>query len=205
MTPWTQLPPKPAFQAQLKAAFERVASDKPAHSYERVYASLLPERPIHAILEIGISNYGGEVERGCGSLFAWHSLYPNCAIYGGDHKEDRMISTGRIQTHLIDQNSQQSLDEFAQWLGDTEFDVIIDDASHVFTASRRTLACLLPKLAPGGMYFVEDVARNRNANNWQQTVEDWWGYLAGTEHQIIDARPEFPGDVDSVMICLRAQ
>ncbi len=204
MIPWTQLPPNPPFQSELKAAFERVASDKTAHSYERVYSRLLPKRPIRSILEIGISNYGGEVDRGCGSLFAWRAIYPDCEIYGGDREQDRMISGPGIRTHLVDQNSQESLDEFAAWLGDMRFDIIIDDASHTSGGSRRTLEALYSKLAPNGIYFVEDVARIRSANNWQQTVEDWEDYLshAAIANQIVDARPEVPDDVDSVMVCL---
>lgn len=43
-------------------------------------------------------------------------------------------------------------------LRDSRFDFIIDDGSHVLEHQIATLKILFPRLKPGGVYFIEDIA-----------------------------------------------
>jgi len=193
------------WEKKIKDAFESVASDKPCHSYERIYQHYLPQDTNAKlnILEIGLSNYEGEVANGCGSIFAWNKLYPNAMVYGGDWNEDRMITTDKIKTKIVDQFSTSSLDAFAEWLGSEEMDIIIDDASHKFWNSQRTYQAIIHKLRSGGVYLIEDIVKPRAENGWQQRISDWEVYLGkGLNYSIVDARPENPNDNDSVMVCI---
>jgi len=40
--------------------------------------------------------------------------------------------------------------------GEAALDVVIDDASHLYTPSLATFEVLFPRLRPGGLYFLED-------------------------------------------------
>ncbi len=204
MTSWEYLEPNPERMAQIKSAFEAVASDKPCHSYERVYAALLPEE-VRSILEVGISNYGGEVDRGCGSLYGWRKLYPNSEIIGVDREADRMMEAEKITTLLADQGSDTSMENLGNCLKTREpFDLIIDDASHKFWNGVRTFKNLFPLVKSGGIYFIEDIART-SANEWQQAIADWDDYLIdkGLNYKIYDARPEVGSDLDSIILAIR--
>lgn len=197
MIPWHALTVDEARMARLKKAFDGCGSDKATHHYERVYQHFLSRTPEY-LLEFGISNFTKEFERRSGSLFAWSELYPNCKILGVDRDPDRMFAEGNIRTVLADQENADSLEALSHTISP---DVIIDDASHVFENSIRTFNALFPKLKPGGVYLIEDVAKK--PNGWQQTVADWeaWGPIS--RDAIVDAWPENPNDVDSVIVCIR--
>jgi hypothetical protein len=38
------------------------------------------------------------------------------------------------------------------------WDLVIDDAAHVYGQTKRSFECLFPTLAPGGLYIIEDWA-----------------------------------------------
>src|SRR4029079_2980064 len=56
-----------------------------------------------------------------------------------------------------DMSSREDLSELATF---GPFDVVIDDGSHASVHQQLALACLFPHVAPGGLYFIEDL-------NWQ--------------------------------------
>lgn len=206
MIEWKDLETDEGLMARFKKEFDACGSDKATHHYHRVYQHfLLPfhylgREPAH-LLEFGISNFPKEFERHSGSLFAWSRLYPKCKILGVDRDPDRMFFEANIATLLADQMDTGSLDMLPRMIATQ--DVIIDDASHAFRESVRTLEALYPKLRNGGTYFIEDVAKKDNG--WQQTVADWEGYLPRylPHALIVDAWPENPNDVDSVIVCIR--
>ncbi len=206
MKPWTQITPKPDDERikEVRDAFAPV-SDKPNHSYERAYAAYLP-KTASAVLEIGLANYPPDKTGGAlhTSLYGWQTLYPNAMIYGGDSLTDKMVShIPNIKTYIVDQGSQASLIDFAKTLGDIQFEVIVDDASHAYGNSMRMFEVLMPKLAQNGVYFIEDVARTPQlGDGWQQTVGEWETYLSYThyKYEIIDTRPDVAGDRDSVIV-----
>ncbi len=195
MKKWTDFSIDPYKMLKIQTVFHSVGSDKTCHNYERVYQHFLPDFAGH-VLELGLANYSN----GSNSIRAWPKLFPGCLTYGADWNTDRMVIEENIKTFLVDQGSPASLDDFITILGDTLFDVIVDDASHNFLNSCRTFVRLLPKLKSPGVYFVEDVARKENG--WQQTVADWDNILPPFCSAIVDARPEIAGDVDSVMVCI---
>lgn len=203
MIPWNDFIVDSVSQSRIKAAFDNCGSDKSVHHYERVYQHFLADLPpVKRLLEFGISNYAGESERECGSLFAWTQLYPGSVVYGADIKEDRIFWRENIQTFVVDQASQAELKRFNDRLEEREFEIIVDDASHIFANSRQTFETLFNRVAKDGCYFVEDVAKK--ANGWQQTVEQWENYLrvGGRHYYIVDAWPENSADVDSVVVCV---
>jgi predicted O-methyltransferase YrrM len=57
----------------------------------------------------------------------------------------------------IDQADATHLSEVLdREFGDESLDLVIDDASHLLDETRRSFNVLFPRLAPGGMYLIED-------------------------------------------------
>lgn len=48
--------------------------------------------------------------------------------------------------------------EFLDVIGDTKFDIIIDDGSHILQDQVKTFNLMKPLMNPGGIYVIEDVA-----------------------------------------------
>lgn len=178
---------------EFRNAFDKAGSDKSAaHSYEHAYASVLPKQ-VGNLLEIGI--FEGASAR------AWQTLFPSANIYCLDHKEDFLINEGTIRSFLVDQSSVESLTGFRSMLLGTEFDVMIDDGSHVFEYSKLSFQELFPLMAEQGVYAVEDISKN--GNGWQQTVSDWDRFLSGkygVNYRFIDTKPGV--DDDSVVLVI---
>jgi len=57
-------------------------------------------------------------------------------------------------------------------LGDTKFDVIIDDSSHVFEHQIRIVQEAFPSLKPGGILIVEDIYRTESEKKYEDALKD---------------------------------
>jgi hypothetical protein len=66
---------------------------------------------------------------------------------------------GRITTHWqIDQANGDRLRALARDEFDGPLDLVIDDASHLYSPTKASFEALFPLLRPGGLYIVEDWA-----------------------------------------------
>lgn len=115
------------------------------HSYiENYYESALAAyRPsARRILEIGI-NQGH-------SLMMWKDYFVNGEIIGVDIKIPAVDTKCRmICGDATDPKTFEGL---------TNFDVIIDDGSHLLSHQIESFNLLFPKLNVGGIYIIEDIA-----------------------------------------------
>jgi hypothetical protein len=105
-------------------------------------------RPLR-LLEIGVQNGG--------SLEVWHEYMPKGSrIYGIDVDDRcrRLAFPPGIKVLIGDAGSPACLNAL---LGDEVFDIIIDDGSHEADDVTSAFEMLLPRLTPGGKYFMEDL------------------------------------------------
>lgn len=119
------------------------------------------------ILEIGLGCHpsGGMIRQTPGgSALAWRHLFRDldldlhmmefdaeCANeWAASHKEVAVVHTG-------DASSEADLDRVYQESGDLPFDVIIDDASHLNEHQMKTFMHMIPHVAEGGVYVIEDI------------------------------------------------
>jgi hypothetical protein len=128
----------------------RYATDRSSHEYLRHYERWL--RPLRmqplVLYEIGIAE--GE------SLRMWREYLPNARIVGIDVREACAAHAGdRIVVEIGDQRDPQFLDDVVFRQGAPH--VVIDDGAHTDSAIVDTLEHLFPRVAPGGLYFVEDL------------------------------------------------
>jgi hypothetical protein len=125
------------------------------HRYGRTYSNLfwkMKYRPMK-LLEIGI---GGENRRlGGQSLNAWQAFFPFGRIVACDIRNKHRLATPRTLIYQLDQSSKEQLASLVQKEG--EFDIIIDDGSHLNAHQVFTFENLYPALRRGGIYVIEDV------------------------------------------------
>ncbi len=159
----------PAQWDNLTELADRYGSDKgtlrgtPPHRYAFLYDLLffgLREQPI-TVLEIGLAiggpELGGPVERRVSSpsVAMWLDYFPRARIVGFDISDFSHLAHPRFTFVRGDAGSTEDLARLAATA--PGFDVIIDDGSHASYHQQLALRTLFPKLAPGGLYIIEDL------------------------------------------------
>lgn len=184
----------------LRAMFDAAGSDKSrSHHYEDAYAKVLPSTA-QKVLEIGVTNTTADRS----SLWAWSEIYPDAKIFGVDNDPQKMITSDRISTFLLNQSDRSIMHIMGEAAG--PFDVIVDDGSHIFDDASASFLALWTSLVPGGVYCIEDVAKGQAVVYGQQTVRQWRDFLDKNltddfEYGVIDTNPG--ENDDSIVIWIR--
>lgn len=115
--------------------------------YERHFARFR-DRPIK-MLEIGV--HGG------GSLDMWKAyLHPDSTIVGIDiQPECAQYASKNVEIHIGSQDDAEFLTEVADQYG--QFDIVLDDGSHVNSHVIKTFEVLYPRVVSDGVFMVEDM------------------------------------------------
>jgi hypothetical protein len=115
--------------------------------YDR-YFSPWRDKPLR-FLEIGVSEGG--------SLQLWRSYFgPQATIFGIDINPDCARFDGQAGSVRIgSQTDPAFLNRVVAEMGGV--DIVLDDGSHHMDHIRASLDVLFPKLAVGGVYFIEDL------------------------------------------------
>jgi hypothetical protein len=140
------------------------------HNYTALYDLLfarLRQQPI-AFLELGLARGGPEnpgVSRPTAadspSVNMWLEYFPAAMIYGFDITDFSSIRHDRF--HFV-QGDASKPEDMHRLAGAAErFDVVIDDGSHASPHQQLAFKHLFPKVAPGGIYIIEDL-------HWQSPV-----------------------------------
>lgn len=116
--------------------------------YEKWFCS--KRKDIKNVLEIGVHKGG--------ALRSWARYFYCAKVYGVDIKDkfntDKEYDKSRVQFKLGSAVDEQFM---LKAYPKVEFDVIIDDASHMVEHQRATFDIMFQRVAPGGVYIVEDV------------------------------------------------
>jgi glycosyltransferase involved in cell wall biosynthesis len=129
------------------------------HSYTPRYHQLLHDKKVTNFLEIGIGTVSlmkpivGETYRPGASLRMWRDYFPEASIYGCDIDRSVLFEEERIKTFWVDQNSTHELETCVP---DIQYDVILDDGSHILEHNVTSFKALWSRVAPGGLYIIED-------------------------------------------------
>ena len=121
------------------------------HNYTPAYHELLGHRreQVRRVLEVGV-NAGS-------SLRMWAEYFPAAQVIGLDIRPEVLFTADRIRCYLADQGNAGSLRAAVEAAGGGGFDLIVDDGSHEDHHQVITAETLLPYLAPGGVYVIEDI------------------------------------------------
>lgn len=130
------------------------------HYFElyRKYFSKFKDKNVR-LLEIGVS--------GGGSLRMWRNFFgKNSLIVGIDIDSNCLEHSGEnIEVFIGSQNNKEDIDKIIQKYGN--FDIIIDDGSHINEHVVNSFKWLFPILNDGGIYFIEDAHTS------------YWSYYGG--------------------------
>ncbi len=111
------------------------------------------------LLEIGIQNGG--------SLETWKTFFANANLLIGCDIDQRcanlQYSDSRIHVVVGDANQPETSSRIAAIC--TDFDIVIDDGSHLSNDILNSFFIYFPLLKPGGIYIVED-AHTLYLNEW---------------------------------------
>lgn len=128
-------------------------------SFVRDYVQCLETVDAKRVVEVGIKHGGS-------AIFFWNLLMPEklCCVELNDSADqldayiERQGLADRLSAYYnTDQSDKPRLQEIMNdRFGDAPLDVVIDDASHLYTPSLATFEVLFPRLRPGGLYFLED-------------------------------------------------
>jgi hypothetical protein len=105
------------------------------------------------LLEIGVGGYDNPLSGGQ-SLRMWKSFFPFARIFSLDIFEKSFLQERRIKIFKGSQIDEDFLMTVCSKAG--EFDLIIDDGSHINEHVIKTFEILFPKLKDGGIYVIED-------------------------------------------------
>jgi len=141
-----------------------------AHNYTDIYEAYIERNrsSVITILEIGLGVVGKRWDAlivhgrntGGASLKMWYHYFPNATIFGIDVNPCSYLDNDRIKTFVADQSSVHELEAFMKATKGIDFDIIIDDGSHRPDHQQISLSFFFKKLKSGGLYFIEDLARN---------------------------------------------
>lgn len=120
------------------------ASDR--HDYLRVYEQQIPYSPKGSLLELGWLDGA--------SMSTWRDWLPEAWTVTGLDIEVKLPMVGVNFVHG-NQDDGFIIAVTARDYG--PFDVIIDDASHINPLTIASFTLLWEHLAPGGLYFIEDL------------------------------------------------
>lgn len=151
------------------------------HGYCDRYEAAIGHLRDHQItlLELGI---GGDDDPAAGgqSLHMWADYFTAGDIIGLDLYAKTMSFPNNVTVYKGSQNDPSVLQYIYDNHGD--FDVIIDDASHVSSLTISSFEQLWPRLKPGGYYIVEDT---------HGAYHDWF-YGRAEAHPNPDAKLQRP-------------
>jgi len=142
----------------LKSIAESYNTDKLEHGYIKIYEKYFESirNENLKVLEIGIAD--GK------SLLMWSDYFNNSEIIGIDiHKIDikeKRLDKNNIKVHQGSQSDDKFISEIIKEYGN--FDIIIDDGSHLRKDVIKSFHLLFPYLNNNGLYVVEDMQTSYN-------------------------------------------
>jgi hypothetical protein len=158
----------------------RNGSDKPGGVFRWYDGMFTPfrERGAVSILEIGIKS--GK------SLRTWRDWFGSSAsrIVGLDINPKDFYGDDKGFTRLVaDQSSRESL---SSALGSQDFDIIIDDGSHMLTHQQISLGHLFPRVRPGGLYIIEDLHVCQIGNKYSEPFQKGCPPCEYTDYMLLE-------------------
>tara|TARA_B100000787_G_C16197317_1_gene301909 strand:- start:3343 stop:4125 length:783 start_codon:yes stop_codon:yes gene_type:complete len=129
------------------------------HNYAKYYDDIFKKKRhnIKNICEIGIMAGA--------STAAFYFFFPKSKIYTLDINYQRCnIFSKRINKNIVDQSSEASIIKFKKKIKNTQFDLLVDDGSHIDEHIMLTFRNLISKIKKSGYYIIEDVSKELTPN-----------------------------------------
>ena len=146
--------------------------------YER-YFEPMRER-VRNVLEFGVAAGG--------SLRTWEEYFPHAQIVGVDVNPDaQQRTTSRTRILTCSQDDAWQLHALA-----TDFDIIVDDGSHINDLTVASFNIMFPRVREGGYYIIEDMGLTHDTDVASDTVRGGWPGMQYNRQglNLINKRPQ---------------
>jgi glycosyltransferase involved in cell wall biosynthesis len=173
------------------------------HPYTPVYDTLfssLKDENIN-VLEIGIEKND--------SINIWRKYFSSANIYGFEFNEDYLLNARNqnlenVFYEKINVKEDNSIKQTFQKVG-IKYDIIIDDATHLFEDQIRVVYNSVDYLNEGGILVVEDIFRNRSEEDYQKELQDVLKYFKSVTFMTTEHENRYsPGwDNDKLLVLVR--
>lgn len=117
------------------------------HKYTEFYEKYISNYVNPNILEIGVDS--------AASLKMWEEYFGSPTILGVDIIDKHGFETKNIKTLIADQSKPTELLKCLDIC--KEYDIMVDDGSHIIGHQISSFVTLFPYLKSGGVYFLEDL------------------------------------------------
>lgn len=159
-------------KTELCKLFYKYGSDKCPqinHSYSEMYHLLFKDfkSDFKNVIEIGIGTTElmnpicGDLYTVGASALAWRDFFHNANIYALDIDKSVLFEENRIKSYYTDQSKaielNKTINKILKECSINNFDLIIDDGSHIFEHQKLTIQTIYDTLKDGGFYVIEDV------------------------------------------------
>jgi SAM-dependent methyltransferase len=152
------------------------------HNYTTFYYLIFKDicKKSLRIFELGLgtnnesipSNMGSNGRPGA-SLYGWNEFFPNSHIFGADIDNNILFNTDKIHTFWCDQTNPEVIKNmWNESLLNENFDIIIDDGLHKFTANVCFFENSIHKLKNEGYFIIEDIL-DYEEHLFIDKIENW--------------------------------
>ncbi len=127
-------------------------------TYDKILSSLRDE-PIR-MLEVGICMEGS---KGGHSVRMWRDYFSKAELYTFDIVDMKWMESdeefnGRVSFYQGDQGDRESMNSMYQSFGNKDFDLILEDGSHIHHHQMISLGHLFQYVKNRGTYILEDIS-----------------------------------------------
>lgn len=190
--------------------FKNNNSDKSTyHNYTTFYDCLFSQFVGKNInfFELGLGTNNLDVASSMGengtpgaSLYAFREYFENANICGGDIDKRILFSDENIWTFYVDQRDEEDIKILWGNFEDTEFDVIIDDGLHDYSANITFFENSIHMLKEGGIYIIEDVLEHQKEKFEKYFSKLNYSYCGVFDIPIEDSWSEQVGSYDNKIV-----
>ena len=140
--------------------------------YEKYFSPIRDE--VKKFCEVGVGGFWEEAGWVPGnSLRVWDEYFPNAEILGLDINSFNLTSQGKVVVDYIDQSNKELVEEYSSKL--TEYDIILDDGSHVMYDQQITLSAFFKSLKSDGIFVMEDLHSSPEVRIPEKNAIWGWG------------------------------
>jgi hypothetical protein len=115
------------------------------------------------------------------SLYAFREYFKDANICGADIDRRILFNDENIVTFYVDQTNPEEIKELWDNFEDTQFDIIIDDGLHDYSANITFFENSIDMLKTGGIYIIEDILEHQ-----KQDFENYFSKLDYTYSGVFD-------------------
>lgn len=152
------------------------------HNYTTFYYSIfkdLRDKTLRVFeLGLGTNNIAipsnmGITGRPGASLYGWSEFFPNATIFGADIDTGILFATNKITTFFCDQTNPDIIQQmWKNTILHDNFDIIIEDGLHTFSANVCFFENSIHKVKPNGYYIIEDILSNEE-HLFIDKIKEW--------------------------------